>query len=172
VRPGQLWAGLAAWVLLAAPAGAQQAGCPDDGPALRYHNPRFDLAMTYPARFALDPDSIPASGDTARFATGDGQGTAVVTALRNGLGQGIGDLFREARQDVTENGGGVVTYQRARDNWFVLSGYMAGRIFYRRSLLSASGLIGTLWIEFPTAMKPCFEAAVTMMSLSFREAHR
>src|SRR4051812_26100132 len=99
MRRGRFRIGLAAWLSLAAPAMAQPAACPDDGPALRYHNMRFDLAMPYPARFALDLDSTPASGDTARFATGDGQGTAVVTALRNGLAQGIDDLFREARQD-------------------------------------------------------------------------
>jgi hypothetical protein len=72
---------------------------------------------------------------------------------------------------VIENSGGAITYTRIKDNWFVVSGFMAGRIFYRRTLLtSGSGVIGTLWIEFPRDMRPCFEGAVTMMSLSFREA--
>jgi hypothetical protein len=48
---------------------------------------------------------------------------------------------------------------------------MAGRIFYRRSLLTTgSRIIGSLWIEFPRNIRPCFEDAVTMMSLSFRQA--
>ena len=148
---------------------------PACGPVERAHpmawrNPRFGLGMTYPSSFRLDPDSIPASGDTTRFATADGQATAVVTAFRNGLRQSLPDLFAEARRDVTENSGGVITYQQSRENWFVLSGYMAGRIFYRRSLLTAgAAVIGTLWIEFPRGMRPCFETAVAMMSLSFRE---
>jgi hypothetical protein len=48
---------------------------------------------------------------------------------------------------------------------------MAGRIFYRRTVLTTgSKIIGSLWIEFPRDMRPCFEGAVTMMSLSFRQA--
>ncbi len=154
------------------PVADQAPGC---GPVERaypmaWRNPRFGLGMTYPSSFRLDPDSIPASGDTTRFATADGQATAVVTALRNGLRQTLPELFTEARRDILENSGGAITYQRTQGNWFVLSGYMAGRIFYRRSLLTAgAAVIGTLWIEFPRGMRPCFETAVAMMSLSFRE---
>jgi hypothetical protein len=127
--------------------------------------------MTYPSSFALDPQSIPENGDTARFWTSDHQATAVVTGTRNGLRQSIADLFDEAKHDVTKNSGGVITYTRIKDNWFVVSGFMAGRIFYRRTLLTTgSRIIGSLWIEFPRDMRPCFEEAVTMMSLSFRQA--
>ena len=138
---------------------------------LVYRNRLFGLTMTYPSSFALDPDSIPASGDSARFWTPDRQATAVVTGLRNGLRQSLADLFAEARRDVTENSGGPITYMRTKDNWFVVSGFMAGRIFYRRTLLKPDGTaIGHLSIEFPRGMRPCFEDAVTMMSLSFRSA--
>jgi hypothetical protein len=127
--------------------------------------------MTHPSSFALDPESVPDNGDTARFWTSDRQATAVVTGTRNGLKQSIAALFDEAKHDVTENSGGVITYTRIKDNWFVVSGFMAGRIFYRRTLLtSGSKIIGSLWIEFPRDMRPCFEEAVTMMSLSFRQA--
>jgi hypothetical protein len=127
--------------------------------------------MNYPASFALDPQSVPENGDTARLWTFDRQATAVVTGTRNGLKQSIADLFDEAKHDVTENSGGEITYTRIRDNWFVVSGFMAGRIFYRRTLLTTgSEIIGSLWIEFPRDMRPCFEDAVTMMSLSFRQA--
>ena len=95
--------------------------------------------------------------------------TAVVTGIRNGLGQSLADLLDEATKDVTENSHGTITYTRTRDNWFVISGFIGERIFYRRSFLSdRSRVIGSLWIEFPRTMRPCFEDAVTMMSLSFR----
>jgi hypothetical protein len=127
--------------------------------------------MNYPASFALDPHSVPENGDTARFWTFDRQATAVVTGTRNGLKQSIADLFDEAKHDVTENSGGEITYTRIKDNWFVVSGFIAGRIFYQRTLLTSdAGVIGSLWIEFPRDMRPCFEEAVTMMSLSFRQA--
>jgi hypothetical protein len=46
---------------------------------------------------------------------------------------------------------------------------MAGRIFYRRTLLTSRGIEATLWLEFPRDMRPCLDEAVTVMSLSFRE---
>ncbi|MFC7538205.1 hypothetical protein ACFQU2_16425 [Siccirubricoccus deserti] len=127
--------------------------------------------MMYPSTFALDPESVPENGDSARFWTADRRATAVVTALRNNMGQPLADLLREAKRDVIEASRGTITYERTKDNWFVLSGYVAGRIFYRRTFLSRAGqVIATLWIEFPRDMRPCFEEAVTTMSLSFRES--
>jgi hypothetical protein len=139
------------------------------GQPMHYRNARFGFTMTYPSSFELDPDSIPEGGDSARFWTFDRRATAVVTGIRNGLGQSLADLLEEAAKDVTENSHGVITYTRSRDNWFVISGFMGERIFYRRSFLTdRSRVIGTLWIEFPRNMRPCFEDAVSMMSLSFR----
>jgi hypothetical protein len=139
------------------------------GHPMQYRNARFGFTMTYPSSFMLDPESIPEGGDSARFWTADRRATAVVTGIRNGLGQSLADLLDEAAKDVTENSHGVITYTRTRDNWFVISGYIGERIFYRRSFLSdRSRVIGSLWIEFPRNMRPCFEDAVSMMSLSFR----
>jgi hypothetical protein len=140
-----------------------------DGQPMQYRNARYGFSMTYPPSFVLDPDSIPEGGDSARFWTPDRRATAVVTGIRNGLGQSLADLLDEAAKDVTENSHGVITYSRTRDNWFVISGFIGERIFYRRSFLSdRSRVIGSLWIEFPRTMRPCFEDAVSMMSLSFR----
>ena len=159
-------------LLLRVPAAiAQAADCPAPAvaPVLDWRSPELGLAMRHPADFAL----VEAGPDTARFASRDGQAVATVTAIPNGLGQRLPAVMDEARQDITENSGGEITYSRTKANWFVLSGFMAGRIFYRRSLIPVDGrFIGTLWVEFPRAMKPCFEDAVTTMSLSFREADR
>jgi hypothetical protein len=182
-RPRAGWALACAACLLLAPLGRAAPGdtrAPPSAKAicrrmaderlLTYRNPRFRLTMTYPSSFTLDPGSVPESGDSARFWTADREATAVVTAMRNGLADSLANLLREARRDVLENSGGSITYERTRDNWFVISGYMGDRIYYRRTLLSrGSALIGTLWIEFPRALRPCYEAAVTTMSLSFRQ---
>jgi hypothetical protein len=148
---------------------AVECGIARGGQPLQYKNARFGFTMTYPPSFVLDPDSIPEGGDSARFWTTDRRATAVVTGIRNGLGQSLTDLLDEATKDVTENSHGTITYTRSRDNWFVISGFIGERIFYRRSFLSdRSRVIGSLWIEFPRNMRPCFEDAVSMMSLSFR----
>jgi hypothetical protein len=140
------------------------------GQSLAYRNPRWGFGMTYPSTFALDPESVTENGDSARFWTADRRATAVVTGLRNNMGQTLAELLGEAKQDILVASRGTITYERARENWFVLSGFMAGRIFYRRTFLSQAGrVIATLWIEFPRDMRPCFDDAVTTMSLSFRE---
>lgn len=150
-------------------AAAAECGGGRGGERMQYRNARFGFTMTYPSSFVLDPESIPEGGDSARFWTPDRRATAVVTGIRNGLGQSLADLLDEATKDVTENSHGTITYTRSRDNWFVISGFIGERIFYRRSFLSdRSRVIGSLWVEFPRTMRPCFEDAVSMMSLSFR----
>ena len=141
------------------------------GRPVPYRNGRYGLAMTHPSIFALDPGSVPENGDSAQFWTADRSATAIVTGLRNSMRQPLADLLREAERDIVENSRGAITYRRARGGWFVLSGFVADRIFYRRTFLSqGGGVIATLWIEFPRGMRPCFDDAVTMMSRSFKAA--
>jgi hypothetical protein len=145
-------------------------GLKAEGPPMTYRDPRWGITMTFPAVFALVPGSVPEDGGSASFRAANGQATAVVTALRNGMGQSLRALLQEGRQDIQQNSRGTITYERARDGWFVLSGHVAGRIFYRRTFLGRNGhVIATLWIEFPSELRPCLDAAVAMMSLSFRE---
>ena len=56
--------------------------------------------------------------------------------LKEDILERVNDLLEEATKDVTENSHGTITYTRARDNWFVISGFIGERIFYRRSFLS------------------------------------
>jgi hypothetical protein len=164
--------GALALVLLAAatPREAMPEACPaaGDGRLRTYRNERFGILMRYPSVFALDPDSVPENGDSARFWTADRRATAVVNASRSKEGRELGQLLAEAEEDILRNSRGEVTYRRRRDNWFVLSGYILDRIFYRRTFLAADGTLATLWLEFPRALRPCLEDAVTTMSLSFR----
>jgi hypothetical protein len=156
--------------LAAPPAGAQDGhGCPETGALRSYRNEAFGVVMDYPAMFLLDPDSVPAGRDSARFWTADRRATAVVNVARNRERLGRDELLRDAVGDVVQNSGGEVTYRAARGNWFVISGFMVGRIFYRRTMLLRSGAAATLWMEFPRDMRPCIDTAVTIMSRSFRE---
>jgi hypothetical protein len=152
------------------PAAAAAQDCPAaNAPQQRYVNERHGFAFNHPRSFVLDPDSIPDSRDSARFWTADRRATAVVIGSRNSRQRSLADLMAEAEGDVVQNSRGEITYRRRRDNWFVISGHMVGRIFYQRTLLTADGDIATLWIEFPREMRACLDAAVTTMSLSFRE---
>jgi len=152
------------------PALAQPPACParGEGPLAAYRNDRFGYGFDVPPNFAMDPSSVPPGGDGARFWTADRRATAVVNAQPNPRGLSVQDLLADAEGDVVANSGGTITYRRVQDSWFVLSGTMAGRIFYRRTMLTRAGTIATLWMEFPRDMRPCLDGAVTTMSLSFR----
>ncbi|MFC7474737.1 hypothetical protein ACFQS7_10255 [Dankookia sp. GCM10030260] len=163
-------AGLVLLLLLSTPSSAQP-GCEAlrETKVLAYRNPGWGFGMDYPASFVLDPDSVPENGDSARFWAVGGRATAVLTGLRNGQRQSLAAVLAEAERDIRDNGRGSVTYRRVTPDWFVLTGYLADRIYYRRSFLAHGGaVIATLWIEFPPALKPCLELAVAKMSLSFR----
>jgi hypothetical protein len=158
-------------VLLFLPAAAVAQGCPEAPPGLAdraYRNERFGFAFAFPPIFVLDPASVPATGDAARLWTEDRRATVVVNAAPNARGMTLRALMAEAEGDVRANAGGDVTYRRLRDDWFVISGHMVGRIYYRRTLLTSAGIVATLWMEFPPDLRSCLDEAVTTMSLSFR----
>jgi hypothetical protein len=162
-------AGLLLALLLPVAAAGQD--CPRAAPGAEpwaYRNPRHGFGFTVPAVFALDADSVTEAGDSARFFTPDRRATAVVNAAPNARRLSLRDLMAEAEGDVVQNAGGDITYRRIRDDWFVISGHMVGRIYYRRTLLTGAGIVATLWMEFPPELRPCLEGAVTTMSLSFR----
>ncbi|RAI57557.1 hypothetical protein DOO78_18410 [Roseicella frigidaeris] len=174
-RTGLLQLGAVAlglWLSIADPARAQRpTDCPVQGRETQpYRNTRWGVSLMRHPGFVLDPGSVTPNGDSVRFWTADRRATAVVTSLRQRADQSILDLLAEARQDILVNSRGEITYQRRRDNWFVLSGYVAGRIFYQRTFLARDRqATSTLLVEFPRDMLPCFDRAVTTMSLSFRE---
>jgi hypothetical protein len=142
---------------------------PAGEPARQYRNSRLGFGFDYPPIFSLDPDSIAEAGDGARFWTANRRATVAVNAAPNTEQLPLGRLLADAEGDVLHNSAGVITYRRRRETWFVISGYMVGRIFYRRSLITRGGIVATLWMEFPPEWRPCLDAAVTLMSLSFRE---
>lgn len=154
--------------VLAQPAASSVCDTLAAGSPQTYRNPRFGLSMTYPGSFVLDPGHLTGNDDSARFETLDRQVHAVITALPNTGRETLAELHREAEQDVIANSGGSITYRRRGETWFVITGYVAGRIYYRRTVLTRqSRIIGTLWIEFPPELRPCMDDIVTMMSRSF-----
>jgi hypothetical protein len=64
---------------------------------------------------------------------------------------------------------GRVTYTRVGPDWFVVPGLVGDRIVYQRTVLSRGGrLVNTRYVSDPRAMKDQLDAAVTLMSRSFR----
>ena len=168
---------LSALPILAAPAHGQQDGgaedCWERPPRIEtYRDPRSGFGLSYPSCFVADPAPPPAHGDgraAAEFWSRDGRATFVVSVAGNPERRPPADLLAAARRSVLERGGGAVTYVRVAPDWFVVSGVIGDRIVYQRTALADGGRVaGTLYINFPRDMRERLDAAVTLMSRSFR----
>ena len=96
----------------------------------------------------------------ARFRSPDGSAFMAVW--------GIADDGRSLRgyiRKIARDGGVTVTYAPTRRNWFVLSGYRNGRIFYSK-VIRACGGIHHLAVEYRAADKRRMDPIVTRMSRS------
>jgi serine/threonine-protein kinase len=98
----------------------------------------------------------------ARFVSPDGSARMAVWSVPD-RGRPLRDYMRE----IARSGGVKVTYSPARPDWFVLSGYRGGAIFYAK-VMRACGRLHQVALEYPTTQKRAFDALVTRVSRSLR----
>jgi hypothetical protein len=133
-----------------------------------YSDRRYGFSVTYPSEFALDRATLPRDGGSAEFWTADGRAGFTVYAAETTAPQTVSGLLAQARAAIAGQGGGVVTYVRIGDDWFVISGITDRRIVYQRTVLARGGrLAATLYVNYPESAKPRWDAAVSLMSHSF-----
>ncbi|MDP4034276.1 MAG: hypothetical protein Q8P60_15785 [Pseudorhodobacter sp.] len=128
-----------------------------------YQNARYGTFISFPGSY-YSPKPAPDSGDGRTFVSADGASRFVVFAQYNAL-----DLSQaEMMQDDRATGGyDDVTYQKAGEGWYVLSGHAAGDIYYRKVILDPSGLVQVFEITYPSSLKREFDPVVTYMVQSF-----
>ena len=79
----------------------------------------------------------------------------------------VGEIVMMTVMPVAE--AASITYERSKENWFVLSGHDGDRIYYQRTAISsASSEASTLFIDIPTEQKPFYQDIIARMSWSFR----
>lgn len=129
-----------------------------------YQNGRYGTFIAYPGSY-FSPEAPPDSGDGRTFVSADGQSQFFVFAQYNALGLTQDEMMR---QDVEQGGTDTVTYRKAGDGWYVLSGHgEGGVIYYRKVILDPSGLVQVFEIAYPPALKEAFDPVVTYMAESF-----
>jgi hypothetical protein len=132
----------------------------------RYVDAKSGIAITYPK--AIFTKSGESTGQFTKFVSSDGLATFFLIGMPNHYKQSIYDLSAAAEQSFAEEGA-QITYRRAKQDWFVLSGFVANNIFYRKTVLSDGGqIIGTFQINFPKDQKPFYYNIVERMSWSFK----
>lgn len=145
-------------------AAAVTAHAADEQPYARYHNARFDYGISYPQQI-LTPQPESDNGDGRRFVSADGQVILTVYGAHNVLDTSIKDAWR-MQLDQRSASGCPASYQRAKDNWFVLSGVCQGTIYYQKTIL-ADEQFKSFRFEYPQKRKSEFDGVLKRIAQSF-----
>ncbi|HEY5125316.1 MAG TPA: hypothetical protein VIK14_16415 [Ignavibacteria bacterium] len=127
-----------------------------------YANPRFGFSMSYPSNFTKDRP--PDNGDGQIFRSPDrkfmllGSGSYYPSALD----KSIDEIYNESIPNYDQ-----VTYKVLESDWFVISGYDKGKIFYTKSFLR-NGTLYTILMEYPESEKDKYDDLVNKLSKSFK----
>lgn len=128
-----------------------------------YRNDRFGFSVRYPAGL-LHPLPPPQNDDGRRFESDDGRVRMRVSGRHNATGEPMDALWQQARRAWAEEG--TITYETQQDSAFIVSGTAADTVFYQKTLLR-DGLVETLELRYPAAMKAAMDSTVSVIAQSF-----
>ncbi|MER9999775.1 hypothetical protein NKJ90_13225 [Mesorhizobium sp. M0051] len=73
-----------------------------------------------------------------------------------------------AAEKASDEAGYKVTYSKSGKDWAVLSGMKNGKIFYEPRLFGRDGIIRTVWIDYPPALKSKYDPLVGAIAGSLK----
>lgn len=128
-----------------------------------YTNSRGAYTLIYPPARLL-PENTAADETSQHFTSPDGRVRLSTDAQPISAGTTLADLYNRARIPTNNRS---VTYSVLRDDWFVVSGYENGEVYYQKSLLD-NGVLKSFQMHYPEELKPEFDAITAQISWSFR----
>lgn len=132
-----------------------------------YHNPRFDYSIAYP-KDILYPQGESDNGDGQKFLSKDADASLIVYGSNNALSQSLEDLYlEESRGGTHEKPTKVVTYKVLKNNWFVVSGYKSGKVFYQKTILNKNQF-KFFYFEYPESKKKIYDPITKNIATSFK----
>lgn len=133
----------------------------------KYYNNRFNYSVAYPIGILI-PQGESQNGDGKKFISKDKNIIMAVYGSHNVLNKKLEEVYRtESRNATPENPTRVVTYKTRGDNWFVVSGYENGKVFYNKTILR-NGDFKVLDIRYNKSLKSKFDPIVAEIAKSFR----
>ncbi|CAN7553630.1 hypothetical protein [Mesorhizobium sp. LjRoot246] len=130
-----------------------------------YVNERFGTVCTFPDEIFTDRQPEPDNGDGQVWLSADGA-SLICSGILN-----IDDDTPKgfvAAEKASKAPGYKVTYSKAGKDWAVLSGLKDGKIFYERRLFGGDGVIRTVWIDYPPALKSKYDPLVGAIAGSLK----
>jgi len=131
----------------------------------RFSHQSLGATVCYPIR--VFPVMSPIAGGF-RFTSDDGLSWFSVSSVALSQETSIRDVMDSAKRNLLAKAASI-TYERSKENWFVLSGHDGDRIYYQRTATgSASSETSTLFIDIPAEQKSFYQDIIARMSWSFR----
>jgi hypothetical protein len=128
-----------------------------------YYNNRFEYVVKYPENL-LDQLPPPQNNDGRSFVSPQGSINMAVSGSHNVPQRNLNEIYQNRLQAYQE--AGRVTYKTQQDNWFVISGYKDGNVFYTKTFLYNNDVL-ELRLNYDRSLQPEFDAIVAQISNSF-----
>lgn len=130
-----------------------------------YTNERFGTVCTFPDDIFNDRQPEPDNGDGQIWLSADGASLTCSGILNIDDDTPKGFV---AGEKASKEPGYKITYSKAGKDWAVLSGLKDGKIFYERRLFGKDGVIRTVWIDYPSALKSKYDPFVGLIAGSLK----
>ncbi|MET3521433.1 hypothetical protein [Mesorhizobium abyssinicae] len=130
-----------------------------------YTNQRFGTVCTFPDEIFSIREPEPENGDGQQWSAPDGA-SLICSGILN-VDDDTSKSFVSSEKASAEPGY-KITYSKAGKDWAVLSGIKDGKIFYERRLFGKDGVIRTVWIEYPQALKSKYDPLVGVIAGSLK----
>ncbi|RWC56644.1 hypothetical protein [Mesorhizobium sp.] len=130
-----------------------------------YVNERFGTVCTFPDEIFTDRQPEPDNGDGQVWLSADGA-SLICSGILN-IDDDTPKSF-VAAEKASKEPGYKVTYSKVGKDWAVLSGLKDGKVFYERRLFGGDGVIRTVWIDYPPALKSKYDPLVGAIAGSLK----
>jgi hypothetical protein len=131
-----------------------------------YHNLRFAYSIDYPKNL-LFPQGEAENGDGQKFLSKNTDATLLVFGSNNALNQTLEERYHEeSRGGTPDTPKRVVTYRVQKDNWYVISGYNDGKVFYQKTIYR-DDVFKTFYFEYDENRKSFYDPIVKQLAKSF-----
>ncbi|UVK45404.1 hypothetical protein BPNPMPFG_000936 [Mesorhizobium sp. AR07] len=141
------------------------AAVPSIAAPFTYVNERFGTVCTFPDEIFADRQPEPDNGDGQEWLSADGA-SLICSGILN-IDDDTPKGFVAAAK-ASDEAGYKVTYSKAGKDWAVLSGLKDGKVFYERRLFGRDGVIRTVWVDYPPALKSKYDPLVGAIAGSLK----
>lgn len=135
-----------------------------------YINARYSYSIAYPVKLLI-PQGEAQNGDGQKFLSPDGRAEMLVYGKYNHSKYSVKQLYALQLRggEFNQSKNRVVTYKLLKDNWFIVSGFEGGKVFYEKIFIRKdTDEILTLQINYPKSQKTIYDAVTARIAKSFR----